>query len=281
MNALGWTLFAAGFAATFNYLMKRVSGDPRRVSAFLVIMMALSALLAALFGSGPLPFSWTLGIVALIAGVFFGGLFINFPKAFQNGPAGLTVGIVQSACIVPPLAMSIFFGERCGYIYGWLQGLGALLVVLGFTRAIFKQRGLTKRWALATLAAFTSLTIVFIALQYQALLYCRDELQMRWFLPLFFASTATVLAIRHFLNGWSLSTSLFFSTSGAICTFLANQFLVIALGLATGVLSLLIVPIYSVLIIAFCNLWSQWLYKERVDWLGTAIAASGIVISFM
>jgi hypothetical protein len=40
----------------------------------------------------------------------------------------------------------------------------------------------------------------------------------------------------------------------------------------------MIFPIFSVAIIILCNLWGQWLYKEKVNWLANACCVGGILI---
>lgn len=40
----------------------------------------------------------------------------------------------------------------------------------------------------------------------------------------------------------------------------------------------MIFPIFSVTIILFCNLWGQWLYKEKVNWFANACCIGGILI---
>jgi hypothetical protein len=55
--------------------------------------------------------------------------------------------------------------------------------------------------------------------------------------------------------------------------------LLVAAKYATADEKPVIFPLFSISIIIFCNLWGQWLYKERVNWKATSVCAAGILIA--
>lgn len=47
---------------------------------------------------------------------------------------------------------------------------------------------------------------------------------------------------------------------------------------ATSLEQAMIFPLFSVTTILVCNLWGQWIYKERVNWKANAFCVLGVLV---
>lgn len=297
MSSLFFVLMATLCGAVYTYILRRNSDSPADAQKFVFWAFVFSFLSSLLFAGSSLRIvSWPLLGLAALSGIFVTLIFYSLPRAFESGPANLSVGIFQAACIIPPLLMFSVFGCECDFDYTFFHALGALLVIAGFLKSALFTKGLklSLKWAFYTGLAFASQTVALTIYQYQALLtkpalpehslllpVSSIEAATGWFLPVLFS----VVILWNFisLKGkiWQRKKVVRDGALGGLFNTGATAFFMLALALATPKLTTLIVPINAVFTIIFCGIWSQWLYKERVDWIGMSIALAGILISFV
>lgn len=296
MSSLFFVLLGALCGAIYTYVLRRNSETPLHAQKFVTWAFIFSFISSLFFAGSALKIvNWPLLGLAALSGGFVTLIFYSLPRAFEHGPAGLSVGIFQAACIVPPFLMSYIFGCECGFNYTLFHGLGALLVIIGFLKSALTAKGttLSLKWLLYTGLAFLSQTVALTIYQYQALLtkpalpshslllpITPHEAATGWFLPVLFLVVILFNLIS--LKGHIFEQKKIVKDGalGGIFNTGSTAFFMLALALATPLLMTLIVPINAVLTIIFCNIWSQLLYKEKVDWLGMGIALSGILLSF-
>ncbi|MEI6531651.1 MAG: hypothetical protein WCN87_02385 [Chlamydiota bacterium] len=297
MSSLLFVLLGSLCAALYNYIFRKSSGNTQLTQQFLFWSFLFSLILAlAISGEKLLLVSWPIIGLGAVAGLFVILIFYALPKAFAAGSTNLSIGIFQSACILPPLLMSLIFGCDCGFYYTLFHGVGALLVILGFLRSALQAKGqkISLKWLFYIGLTFFAQAAALTIYQYQALLtkpllphnpfllpVTSIEASSGWFLPTLFL--VVVLGNGLLLKGHILSAkkNLQEGALGSLFNTGAVAFLMIALAVATQSFTMLIIPINAVLTITFCNIWSQWIYKEKVDWVGMLIALSGILLSFL
>lgn len=297
MMSLLFVVIGALCGAIYTYILRRNSQTPASAQKFVFWVFFFSLISALIYAGERLSIiTWSVIVLGSVAGLFVTAIFYALPRAFEKGPTNLSIGIFQAACILPPLLMAIIFGCDCGFKYTLFHGLGALLVIAGFLKSSLKNHGqkLSLSWLFYTGIAFLSQTVALTIYQYQALLTKENlpphalllsvttiEATTGWFLPTLFG----VVLIWNFisLKGKIFKNALIIRDGafGGLCNAGSVAFFMLALTMATPLLVTLIVPINAVLTIAFCNVWSQLLYKEKVDWIGMGIALSGILLSFL
>lgn len=290
------TILLSGLAgAFFSYFLRLNNESLEKAKKYIFWSFVASVAISLIVAEEKLLIvSWPLMALAAVAGLFVTCAFYSLPRAFKEGHSGLSVGIFQSACIMPPLIMSLIFGCDCGFRYTFFHAVGALLVAAGFLKSAFQKREtpLTKKWLMYTAFACFSQIIVLSIYQYQGLL-TKPALPSHpllisvqphyaatgWFLPVLFAVVA--LGSVWGLPKADLMRPSFFGLLGGIVNVASAGLLMLGLAIAGPNEATLAVPISSVTTIFFYNILVQKTLKEKVDWIGISIALFGIFFSFI
>lgn len=289
-------LIAAGLASTANFFMRRSIDAGGSTRAYLVVQLFISFLVAIYLSpvrTGEYGASLNSILIGLGAGVLLGSMMWSLGRSLEKGPAGLTFAFLNSATVMPAIVLAIFFGTAFGHIYNVWNGLGSALVVGGLFWAGWQTKiaGSKSQWATVVVLAFLFHAALLIMLQWRALLlqpdlehpllpFHLDPTRSQWFFPMIFlAAVAIQLAsYLHKEKRWPNSAEVLYGVMGGFVQAGATFFLVTAPEHATPVQNAMIFPIFAVTVIFLTNLWSQALYKEKINWLANSLCLAGIAV---
>ncbi len=292
-----FALFAGLLASSSNYCMRRSIDSGGSSSAYLVVQLTFSFLVMILLNPVRMhDFGWdnTVITLGLIGGLLLGALMWGIGKTLEKGPPGLTLAIVNTSAIMPALALTLLFGLKYGHGYTLYNGIGSILVAVGifwagWTREKSKQ---SKSWPLYSFFIFLVHAVYLIYLAWWAMLLTETlplskllpfhitTSHIQWFMPAVFFMAALfqwgafLKGDRHIPTKSEVLYGLFGGITNGTCAF----FLIKAPQVATSWQNAMLFPIFSVSIIVCCNIWSQALYKERVNWRANALCITGLVI---
>ena len=107
-----------------------------------------------------------------------------------------------------------------------------------------------------------------------------DDAKNQWFMPMIFLAAFLVQALIFMINEkWRLKKGeVLYGILGGVANGVGTFFMIRATEVSTSFEHAMIYPIFSVSIIVLCNLWGQWLYREKVNWFATAICLLGILV---
>ncbi len=292
-----FALLAGIFASSSNYCLRRSIDAGGSSRAYLVVQLSFSFLVMILLN--PLrmhDFGWsnqvaTLGLFGgLILGVFMWGL----GKCLEKGPPGLTLAIVNTSSIMPALVLVLLFGVSYGHGYTLWNGLGSVLVAIGIFWAGWTsvKNEKWKSWTLFSTMAFIIHTLFLVYLSWWAMVLSTDlplsrllpfhieTAHVHWFMPSIFFMAA--------LFQWGVylkqerrmpkSSELLYGLLGGVTNGTCSFFLIKAPQVATAWQNAMLFPIFSVSIILFCNIWSQLIYREKVNWRANTLCIAGLII---
>jgi hypothetical protein len=217
-------------------------------------------------------------LLGAAGGILFAMMMICLGKSLERGPPGLTFAALNSSAVMPMLLMVLFFGAPFGYVYSFSNGLGSLLVVVGLFWAGRSSKGSPKKliWAAFIFAAFVFDSFYLMFLRWRALLINTQNINSQWFMPSLFFTAALVLTFIQ--NRRPNRHEVLYGILGGIVKGLGMFFLIWGAEVSTPFEHAMLFPIFSVTVILACNLWGQWLYKERVNWPANALCVFGLLI---
>ncbi|MBN9377282.1 MAG: hypothetical protein BGO14_09310 [Chlamydiales bacterium 38-26] len=214
--------------------------------------------------------------------------------AIKKGPSSLTFAVVNSASVLPALLLVVFLGNAVAIQYKPLHFIGTLLVVAGLFWAGWEKSGFKKKrtWIFLALMAFVFQCFYLCLTQWYTLVMNDQSLlthfwfadskdiKSQWFVPLVFASAWLIHLFIYWSNErraptwresfWGFWGGMF----NGICAFLFIK----ADEIATPTENPLLFPIFSVALIIACNLWGQYLYQEKVNWLANTVCLLGLTL---
>lgn len=289
-----FTTFAAITASCSNYFMRRILDVERSNRYFLVVQLFISFVVAFLLQ--PVlhqDFSWSTSAVffGVFTGFFLGLMMACMGKSMEYGPPGLTIAIISAAAVAPIILMYLFFGEELGYKYKLEHGLGALLVITGLFWAGIKQTSMKdkKKWVVVVSLGFIFQVLGLTFIECRALFINHPEVaaifsiknaENQWFSPMLFFTAFLVQCANTFrfekrapskpevLNG----------SIGGSFNAMTTLLLMVATEYASSFERAMTFPLFVVFVIIFCNIWGQWLYKEKVNWKATTLCFIGILV---
>lgn len=292
-------VFVAAVLCGLSNLFMRKSIDSGGTSqAFLVVQQGLSILVAFLLNpvrTGFYTWNTSIALIGLGAGIILGLMMLSLGKAFEKGPAGLTVAALNASNVVPAIIMVMLFGSAFGHAYHWWNGLGSILVVIGLFWASWQhssQNSTKFSWAIFTLSAFLFHAFFLVLIEWRALIitpglpetplipFLLESHQTQWFMPMIFVASTTLLTWvfitnqRRFPKPAEISYGIFGGICNGACTF----FLIQAAALAQSWENAMLFPTFAVSLIVICNLWGKWLYQETIHWKATAVCLLGLFI---
>jgi uncharacterized membrane protein len=286
-----YALLAATLISSANLFMRKSVDAGGSAKGYLFIQMAFGFLLSLYIGpvsSGFFAPDRYIVIFSLIAGLSMGGMLYLLGKALETGPPGLTFSILSSSCVVPAVIMSLIFGSQYGCRYTMFHGIGTLLVLVGL---FWASQGLSntekfKNWVLFVSSTFilhVALLCFFqwrtLASQYEGLLLPHESAKSLWFMPLLYLTSFIIQSLvfakekrAPLKKEWS------YGLIGGVLNVLCTLSILKGTEQIHPVFSALVFPVYSVGIIFFSNLWSHYLYSEKVNWKACQICTLGILI---
>lgn len=295
--------FIAGvFGAAFSYSMRKSIDKGGSTLVFTVVQLLVCGVFAVIIG--PIRtgnFSVNVPILkgAAVVGLALGALMWVIGKGLNRGPAGLIFAMVNSACVVPALVLTLLFGSDFGYVYTFWHGLGALLVIIGLTWAglYVSRNGEMKdlTWIPFGILAFVLQAVYFLGLQWRAL-HLQDghpasdfllgissqEATTEWFLPVlcFVAAFSQLIVL---LSSKPLlipnKAEVICGVWGGVVNSLSLYFLMLSTVFASAVERSIIFPVAAVTVIILCNAWGQALYKETINWVANGVTVMGVLVS--
>ena len=290
--------FLAGLlASSSNYCMRRSIDSGGSSSAYLVIQLTFSFLVMILLNPVRMhEFGWdnTVLTLGLIGGLLLGAFMWGLGKSLEKGPAGLTLAIVNASSIVPALVLTLLFGFKYGHSYTLYNALGSVLVVIGIFWAGWtrEKNSQSKSWPLYSIFVFVIHASYLVYLAWWAMLLTSDlplgkllpfhiqTSHIQWFMPAVFFMAA-LFQWGAFLKGEKQipkKSEIIYGFLGGITNGTCAFFLIKAPQVATSWQNAMLFPIFSVAIIISCNIWSQAIYKEKVNWKANALCITGLAI---
>jgi drug/metabolite transporter (DMT)-like permease len=287
-------IIASLFVAASNYCMRRSIDAGGSSKAFLMIQLSLVFLVAILLNpvrTGEYELSTCMISFGLAAGIILAIMMICLGKSLETGPPGLTFAALNASTVMPMLFMVFLFGAPFGYAYTFFNGLGSLLVVLGLFWAGWGARG-KKNWVAFVVGAFFLHTLFLIVMQWRALFinfpgenglflnFDVSDAKSPWFMPAVFFAAALIQIVMYVATQkrWPNRTEVLYGIVGGIANGVGTFFMIWSTEVSTPLEHAMIFPIFSVTIIALCNLWGKLLYKERVNWWANSLCILGVLV---
>ena len=289
---------ASVFVATSNYCMRRSIDSGGSTKAFLMVQFFLVFLIAVLLGpvrSGNYQWSTSMALFGLAGGIVLTFMMSFLGKALETGPPGLTFAALNASTVMPSILMVCFFGSTFGYVYTVWHGLGSVIVLLGLFWAGWQTRGSGEKkasWVSFVTAAFFLHVTFLIFLSWRALFvnfpnadglllsFDTEDVKSQWFMPGAFCTAFLMQSLIY----WSTEkrkpykAEVFYGILGGIANGVGTFFMIWSTEVATSFEHAMIYPLFAVTIIILCNLWGQWLYKEKVNWKANILCILGIFI---
>ncbi|SCA58890.1 hypothetical protein AB751O23_AY_00060 [Chlamydiales bacterium SCGC AB-751-O23] len=289
----------AAFLLALVNLLVRKSTDVRSDNRFFLCMQQFFSFLFMLC-INPVRYSYyqidcNLALLAVFGGLLLALMMFSFSRAMKVGPPGLSCAVLNCASTIPALLMAFLFGSAYGYEYHFYNGIGLSLLFIGllWSGGGGIQRNKLFSWLYFAFATFVFQVAFLMLVQWQALMMKTDlrgfdglfffftEKSALWFLPLVFLVSSLVQAFFFFKEKsvFGDKKELFYAALGGVLNGLAYYLMIGAIRLASGVESILILPLLSVLVIILCNLWGARLYQEKVNWKASLLSVLGLVIA--
>lgn len=295
--AFVWMVISGLAAALSNLCMRRsmdIKGSARVFFMFQLFLTFFILLLMHPIRVNNYELNLYILLMALACGISLGMMKWMISKALRRGPASLTFATVNSASVVPPLVIGGFFGTFFEFSFSTQNIVGSVLVVLGLFWATWNQQGyLQKRtWIIFVGLAFLLHSLFLILTQGHILLLKNEHLiyelfkkgsqnlASEWFMPLVFAF-ATIFHLSLYMitiRQIPQKTEIFWGLAGGVANGISAFFFMKGVEVASLDQQAFIFPVFSVMLILSCNIWGQWLYKEKVNWRANIVCLVGTVI---
>lgn len=290
-------IIAALFVAASNLFFRKSIDAGGSSKGYLVIQLFWVFLIAILLNpvrTGEYQWSNCMAAFGLSGGIVLGAMMASLGKALESGPPGLTFAILNSSTVMPMVLMVLLFGASFGYVYTPWNGLGSIIVVLGLFWAGWEtiRSGKMTKWLCFAIAAFVLHVIFLVFMQWRALFinfpgenglllsFATEDAVNQWFMPMVFLSATIIQVIDYATSLKQLPKrrEVYFGTIGGITNGIGTFFLIWSTEVSTPIEHAMIFPIFAVTIILLCNLWGQKLYKEKVNWMASALCVVGLLV---
>lgn len=266
-------------------------GDPYLLERLTV--SALAIVFIVVYNLGHFPLNLEMILLGALAGVLLGLLMWLSGRTFKYGPPGLSLMVINAACVIPPLLMSLLFGPDFGFTYTLFNIIGSIVIVTGLIySSIHEWFGLSWRWIFWVGLTFLVHSLYLTYFQYRSLLLkadpasspflfcCSPEGADVFGIALFATAALYQLNLPRNREVFAFKPFLIWGIGGGIINGIASLFMLKATEHALSpAQKTLLFPVYLIFLILFCNLWGKSLYNEKISWVSTAIIALGILIS--
>lgn len=290
-------LIGALFVALSNLCMRRSIDAGGSSKGYLMVQLLLTFLVAILLNpvrTGDYAWSNCMAAFGLAGGIILAGMMASLGRALETGPSGLTFAMLNASTVMPVIVMVLVFGEKFGFAYTFAHGAGSLVVIAGLFWIGFEtvRGGKMSKWFTFAFSAFALHVAFLVFMQWRALFihfpgatglmlsFDMDDAVSQWFMPMVFCAAAFIQALIYFTSQKRLPSrnEILYGILGGFANGAGTFLLIRATEVATPFQHAMIFPIFAVAIIVFCNLWSQWLYKEKIKWAASALCILGILI---
>lgn len=290
-------IIASLFVAASNFCMRRSIDSGGSSKAFLMIQLSIVFLVAVLLNpvrTGDYQISECMIYFGLAGGIILAIMMVCLGKSLETGPPGLTFAALNSSTVMPMVLMVFLFGAPFGYVYTLFNGLGSIMVILGLFWAGWAARSTERkmRWVALVVGAFVMHTLFLIIMQWRALFinfpgenglflnFDVADARSQWFMPAVFFAAALVQILVYVCTQKRLPNryETFYGILGGITNGVGTFFMIWSTEVSSPLEHAMIFPIFSVAVILSCNLWGQWLYKEKVNWLANGLCVLGILV---
>jgi hypothetical protein len=288
---------AASMAALCNLLLRMSITAGGNSKAFMAIQVSMTFMVMVLLNPVRMQ-AYDVHLPAVfmgcIGGLILGFFFWSLGKTMENGPAGLSISVLNATSIMPALIMGFLFGAAFGHDITLFHSIGFLLVTLGVFWAGWAREGKkgSQTWLIFAGLMFICHTLFLTFLQWWALIldtslplsrfipYHFTQADANWFMPAIFG-VAAVFQIGFYLSerrNLPTPKELTFGLLGGLCNGICSYFLILAPQVAAPWENAVIFPVFSVGVIILCNLWASLKYSEQVNWKACAVCILGVVI---
>jgi hypothetical protein len=300
MMGIQLMLLAGLFVALSNYLMRKSIDAGGTTKGFLMVQLFVVFLVAILLNPvrmGEYQWSGCMSLFGIAGGIVLALMMAALGRALETGPPGLTFAALNSSTVMPSILMVLVFGSAFGYHYTIWNGVGSLFVIIGLFWAGWQtSRSQHKTlWLSFAAAAFFLHVLFLVFLSWKALFmnypkvsgenglflsFDMDDAKNQWFMPMIFLAAFFIQALIYIVNErrWLKKGEVVYGILGGLANGIGTFFMIQATEVATSFEHAMIYPIFSVSIIVLCNIWGQWLYKEKVNWIATGVCLLGILI---
>jgi len=291
--ALVIVLLGAALVALSNFFMRRSVDAGGSTRIYLVVQLLISVGVATLLNpvrTGNYSWSPLAAALGLVGGLFLGTMMWSFGRALERGPPGFSVAILNSASVMPALIMMALFGSAWGFLYEWWHAAGSACVVVGLFWAGWGRRQGSSSWVAFVALAFFAHILLLCFVQWRTLLASGGESwqvpwrlapeEGQWFLPILFFTAVLMQAVSWLRQEprYPKRAEILYGVLGGISNGSGIYGLFLAAESATPWQSAMIFPLYAVAIIVICNIWGQWVYREKVNWAANALCLGGIAL---
>jgi hypothetical protein len=291
-------MLIAGLCIAISNLCLRRSIDSGGTSkAYLMLQLGLSVFVMILLGpvrTGDFAWEGSMALFAVGGGVLLASFMGFLGKAFEHGPPGLSVAMLNCSTVMPILMLVILFGSRFGFYYTLWNAIGSILVIFGICWAGW-DGGRTenrRKWLIFIGLTFFIHVAYLVFLNWRALFinfpgesglgfsFTAQAAQMQWFMPIIFLTAASIQALVFFTAEKRIPTKseFVYGVFGSISNGVGAYLMVKATEVANSFEHAMLFPIFSVTLILGCNLWGKWLYQEEVNWKANAVCIAGILL---
>jgi len=263
---------------------------------YLMIQLILSFIIVVMLypvRSGMLTWNSTVAVVGLVGGIILGLLMLALGKSLEKGPSGVTFAVLYSAPVLAIIVLFLAFGPDLGHEYETQHILGTIMVVIGLVWVLIGAKHyLGTSWA-GFLALMFSMSIIFFAFLKWHDLLLKPELsysvlipfsftvrESQWFIPIVFLVAAAIHTSIYMVRVKQTPSGheFLYGILGGVLYGLAAILILEGLRGAEMWERALAFPLFLTGIIAVCNIWGRWMYKEQVNWRAILLCSIGVLI---
>lgn len=292
-----FAIFASMLVAFSNLSMRRSIDSGGTSRAFLLAQQTFACFLMILLNpvrTGNYEFNIPIATLGLASGVVLGLMMLFLGKSVEKGPSSLTFAALNASTVVPGIVMALLFGAAFGHTYTFYHAIGSLLIVAGLFWAGWEVKGLKdiRLWATFISLAFCLHVLLLLIMQWRALLITstnltgifhamsQNQAQSQWYIPMLYLASASIQIFVYLKHEKRIPnfSEIGYGLLGGFANGGSTLFLIKATEFATPIENAMIFPIFSVMTIIFCNVWSKMLYKEPVHWKAMNLCTVGLFI---
>ncbi len=301
--AFVYITIASTMAALVNLCLRKNIQYGGSIKSYLCLYFWFSFLSSFFLFQSPRmeSFSTLMTTAGSVTGILNYIMIVLVAKAVLIGPSGLTFAFQNSGSILPAFALFVLFGASFGFVISVPLLIGFCSILCGLFLSSRKQKDVSDhqpkksnffQWFSLAIIIFFVQGVILTLFQWKELLYlCEPKAHVllpwrcinddqQWFLPGFFF-IPSLIQTWVFVVGekrWFSLKEGIFGTAAGVLNGGAAFFLLFGLEHASGGEKLILFPLFSIMVIFFCDLWGRMIYKEKIHWVGTALCAAGVLI---
>lgn len=262
-------------------------------------------------------FSWPIFTLGCLVGACMVAMLTFISRALTLGSMGLTIAFQNAGALLAPFILHVIFGDPFSCTVSYTTMLGSALVFAGLLWSSKKEIShISLSWLGYSLLALVLQGVIMSLYQYRLFIFSKESLPSHpllffsapgdadvWFMPGMFvfasiaegyrwllhltsyndfisspienidSSTAINLPIAHFRG----IANLLFGTAGFL-NGIVSFLLLLSTWYVSSAVKAFLFPSFAASVMIFCNLVSAIIFRERIAWIGTILAALGVFI---